>query len=67
MAPEELEMKKNWLCHNKEPRGKVRQYMEDTRTSRLTWIHQAQGGPSIHEVLAAYPRLGDEDGWNWAS
>ena len=67
IEPEELDMKKNWLRHNREPRATVRQYMGDTRASRLAWIHQHQGGPTINEVLAAYPRLGDGDGWIWVS
>lgn len=42
----------------------VRSYMEETRAMRCEWIHGPEQ-PALKEILDAYPRLGDADGYVW--
>lgn len=59
IEPAAIEAMVQWMKHNKEPLGKVREYHQKTAKSRLMWIRENPEGVAI---FAKYPRLLDTSG-----
>ncbi|KAJ8026442.1 hypothetical protein HOLleu_31259 [Holothuria leucospilota] len=61
---DEVGERKAWLRHNLAPPDTVQQYMRDTQTARLSWIHGDEQ-PSLNKILEEYPRFKDPNGHYW--
>lgn len=64
LTDDEVGERKAWLRHNLAPSDTVQQYMRETQTARLSWIHGDEQ-PSLNKILEEYPRFKDPSGHHW--
>ena len=57
-----LREKQGWLKYNPGQAQMVRLKMKETHEHRMAWIHGTEQ-PSITDILEAYPRYTDRDGY----